>query len=98
GLFLMPPTHLVAARVLGALIPLLLRTRGGPGKLAFNLAHYSLEVTVLLVVWHLVLGAAPPLSPWGWVAIAVTVVITDLLGMSLISLAIAASTGARPRL
>ena len=67
-------------------------------KLAFNLAHYSLEVAVLLVVWHLARGDAAPLSPWGWAALGVAVVVTDLLGMVLISLAIAASTGGRPRL
>ena len=98
GLFVLPPTHLVAARVLGALIPLVLRTRGSVLKVAFNLANYSLEVIVLLVVWHLALDGAAPLSPWGWAAIGIAVVTTDLLGMVLICLAIAASTGSRPRL
>jgi hypothetical protein len=65
GLFVLPPTHLVAARVLGALIPLVLRTRGSVLKVAFNLANYSLEVIVLLLVWHLALDGAAPLSPWG---------------------------------
>jgi diguanylate cyclase (GGDEF)-like protein len=98
GLFVLPPQHLVAARVLGALIPLVLRTRGSVLKVAFNLANYSLEVIVLLVVWHLALNGAAPLSPWGWAAIGIAVVVTDLLGMVLICLAIAASTGGRPRL
>jgi diguanylate cyclase (GGDEF)-like protein len=98
GLFVLAPEHLVAARVLGALIPLILRTRGKAAKLGFNIAHYSLEVAVLLVVWHLALGDARPLSPAGWAAIGIAVLATDLLGMALISLAIAASTGSRPRL
>jgi diguanylate cyclase (GGDEF)-like protein len=98
GLFVLPPQHLVAARVLGALIPLVLRTRGSVLKVAFNLANYSLEVIVLLLVWHLALNGAAPLSPWGWAAIGTAVVVTDLLGMVLICLAIAASTGGRPRL
>jgi diguanylate cyclase (GGDEF)-like protein len=97
GLFVLPPTHFVAARVLGALIPLVLRTRGSGLKVAFNLAHYSLEAVVLLVVWHLLLGSASPLSPWGWAAIGMSVLTTDLLGMVLISLAIATTTGDRPR-
>ena len=98
GLFVLPPQHLVAARVVGALIPLVLRTRGSVLKVAFNLANYSLEVIVLLLVWHLTLNGAAPLSPWGWAAIGIAVVVTDLLGMVLICLAIAASTGGRPRL
>jgi diguanylate cyclase (GGDEF)-like protein len=98
GLFVLPPTHLVAARILGALIPLIFRTRQSILKLAFNLAHYLLEVTVLIVVWQLALGQATPLSPWGWGALGIAVVVTDLIGMVLISLAIASSTGGRPRL
>jgi diguanylate cyclase (GGDEF)-like protein len=97
-LFLLPPGYLIAARLLGALVPLVLRTLGSPAKLAFNLAHYLLEVVVLLVVWHLALGTADPLSPRGWAAIGIAILATDLMGMVLISLAIAASTGSRPRL
>jgi diguanylate cyclase (GGDEF)-like protein len=98
GLFVLSPGDLVAARVVGALVPLVLRTRDSPAKLAFNIAHYSLEVAVLLSVWYLVLADHPPLSPIGWAAIGVAVVATDLMGMLLISLAIAASTHRRPRL
>ncbi len=97
GLFLLPPSHYVLARLLGAVLPLAWRNRRSLHKLAFNVAHYALEAAAVVLVWRLVLGDAGQLSPWGWVAIGVAIVSTDLLGTVLISLAIAVTTGTRPR-
>jgi diguanylate cyclase (GGDEF)-like protein len=98
GLFLVPPTHYVAARVIGSAIPLVLRNRRSMRKLAFNLSQYALEGAAVVVLWRLVLGDASPLSPWGWLAIAVAVVATDALATVLIALAIAATSGDRVKL
>ena len=97
GLFLLPPTHFVVARVVGAAVPLAWRNRGSVRKLAFNLAQYALEAGTVVVVYQLVLGGAAPLSPRGWLAVGLAVVASDLLGTVLITLVIAAHTGTRPQ-
>jgi diguanylate cyclase (GGDEF)-like protein len=96
GLFLVPPTHFVLARVVGAAVPLAWRNRTSLRKLAFNLAQYALEAAVVVTVYHAVLGGAPPLSPRGWLAVGVAVLTSDLLGTVLLTLVIAAHTGTRP--
>jgi diguanylate cyclase (GGDEF)-like protein len=98
GLFIMPPTHFVLARVLGAAIPLAWRNRRSLRKLAFNLAQYALEAATVVVLYQLVLGDSAPLSPRGWLAVGAAVVTSDLLGTMLITLVIAAHTGTRPQL
>ena len=98
GLFIMPPTHYVLARVLGAAVPLAWRNRRSLRKLAFNLAQYALEAATVVVLYQLVLGDAAPLSPRGWLAVGAAVVTSDLLGTMLITLVIAAHTGTRPQL
>ena len=98
GLFIMPPTHYVLARVLGAAVPLAWRNRRSLRKLAFNLAQYALEAATVVVLYQLVLGDAAPLSPRGWLAVGAAVVTSDLLGTLLITLVIAAHTGTRPQL
>jgi diguanylate cyclase (GGDEF)-like protein len=97
GLFLLPPTHFVVARLVGAAVPLAWRNRGSVRKLAFNLAQYALEAGTVLVVYHLVLGGTAPLSPRGWLAVGLAVVASDLLGTVLITLVIAAHTRTRPQ-
>jgi diguanylate cyclase (GGDEF)-like protein len=98
GLFLVPPTHFVLARVVGAAVPLAWRNRSSLRKLAFNLAQYALEAAVVVTVYHAVLSGAPPLSPRGWLAVGVAVLTSDLLGTVLLTLVIAADTGTRPGL
>ena len=97
GLFVLPPTHFVAARLIGAVVPLAWRNRRSLRKLAFNLAQYALEAATVVLLFQFVLGDAPPLSPRGWLAVGVAVVTSDLLGTMLITLVIAAHTGTRPQ-
>ncbi|MGZ4537286.1 MAG: putative bifunctional diguanylate cyclase/phosphodiesterase [Nocardioidaceae bacterium] len=97
GLFLVPPTHFVLARVVGAAAPLAWRNRRSLRKLSFNLAQYALEAGTVVAVYHLLLGDAPSLGPRGWLAVGVAVVTSDLLGTVLITLAIAAHTGTCPQ-
>lgn len=98
GLFLVPPTYFVLARLVGAAVPLAWRNRRSLRKLCFNLAQYALEAGTVVAVYHLVLAGAPPLGPRGWLAVAVAVVCSDVLGTVLITLVIAAHTGTRPEL
>jgi diguanylate cyclase (GGDEF)-like protein len=96
GLFVLPPSHLVVARLLGAVGPLAWRNRRSLRKLWFNLAQYCLEAALVVLLFHLVLGDASPLSPRGWVAVGAAIVLSDLLGTVLLTLVIAADTGTRP--
>jgi diguanylate cyclase (GGDEF)-like protein len=98
GLFLVPPTYFVAARLIGAAIPLAWRNRRSARKLAFNIAQYALEATTVVAVYHLVLGGGQPLGPHGWLAVGTAVVTSDLVGTVLLTLVIAAHTGERPEL
>jgi diguanylate cyclase (GGDEF)-like protein len=98
GLFLLPPTHFILARLIGAAVPLAWRNRRSLRKLAFNLAQYALEAATVVVVYQLALGQAAPLSPRGWLAVGLAVVASDLLCTVLITLVIAAHTGTRPQL
>ena len=98
GLFLVPPTHFVAARLLGALAPLAWRNRRSARKLAFNLAQYALEAGTVVTVFHVALAGSDPLGPHGWLAVGAAVVTSDLLGTVLLTLVIAAHTGTRPAL
>jgi diguanylate cyclase (GGDEF)-like protein len=96
ALFALPPTYVVAVRVAGAVLPVLIRDRRSLRKACFTLAHYALEGAVVVTVFHLALGGHEPLSARGWLALVLAIVAGDTLGMLLISLAIAATTGALP--
>ncbi len=96
GLFLVSPTHLVIARLVGALAPLAWRNRRSLRKLAFNLSQYALEAGTVVAVYQLAAGGAPPLGPRTWLAVGLAVLTSDLLGSILLTLVIAADTGERP--
>lgn len=98
GLFLVAPSYFVLARVVGALLPLVWLNRRSLPKLAFNVAQYAFQAAVVVTLFHLILAEGEPLSPRGWIAVAIAVAATDFLGTLLISLAIAAHNGSRPRL
>jgi diguanylate cyclase (GGDEF)-like protein len=95
GLFVLAPGPFLAARLVGAVVPLVLRHRGSPHKLLFNVAWYSVEASLALLVWHAVQVGHPGLGPGAWLATAAVTVATDLAGTVLIGLAIAADSGSR---
>jgi diguanylate cyclase (GGDEF)-like protein len=95
GLFVLAPGGYLAARLVGAVVPLAVRHRASPHKLLFNLAWYSVEASLALLVWHAVQGTHPGLGPVTWLASGAVTVTTDLVGTTLIGLAIAADSGSR---
>jgi diguanylate cyclase (GGDEF)-like protein len=95
GLFVLAPVPFLVARLAGAAVPLALRHRGSLHKLVFNLAWYSVEASLALLVWHAVQAAGHELGPVTWLASAAVTVATDLAGTALIGLAIAADSGSR---
>ncbi len=96
GLFFVPPDLLVAARLLGAGLTFVAR-RKAPQKAAYNGGLFALETVAAVVCFHLVLAGADPLGPHGWLATFATAALTGLLGSTMVSVAIALSTGEMPR-
>ncbi len=97
GLFLLSPVVFVVVRVLGAVAPRAVENRGSPRKLVFNLAWYSVEASVAVILWQGIVGSAGGIRPLTWLAAGVVTVTVDLLGTAAISLVMAADSGIRPR-
>jgi diguanylate cyclase (GGDEF)-like protein len=95
GLFVLAPVPFLVARLVGAAVPLAVRHRGSPHKLVFNLAWYSVEASIALLVWHGVQAGHHELGPLTWLASAAVTVATDVAGTALIGLAIAADSRSR---
>ena len=97
GLFFLSPLAFVLVRVLGAAAPRALENRGSPRKLVFNLAWYTVEASLAVIIWHGLLASSVELGPMAWLAAGVVTVTVDLIGTLAISLVIATDTGAKPR-
>jgi diguanylate cyclase (GGDEF)-like protein len=97
GLFFLAPVAYVLVRVSGAAVPLAMRNRKSPRKLVFNLAWYTVEASVAVMLWQLVTGPGATLGPSTWLAAGVVTVAVDLLGTFLISLVMSVDAGVRPR-
>jgi diguanylate cyclase (GGDEF)-like protein len=78
GLFFLSPAGLLGARLVGALAALVLVRRQRGRKLVFNLASFSLEVTIALAVFQ---ALVPPsgIGPWVWPAALVATVSADVV-------------------
>src|SRR5688500_335821 len=86
GLFFLTPTEYVLVRVLGAAAPLAWRNRRSLRKLVFNLAWFTVEASLAVILWQLIAGSSGDLGPAAWLAAGVVAVVVDLLGTLLISL------------
>jgi diguanylate cyclase (GGDEF)-like protein len=96
GLFFAPPQLLVLARLVGGGVAYAVE-RKALRKATFNCALFVLETSTAVALWHLVLGAAEPLSPRGWLATGLAVVCTGVISSSLVSGAIFIVSGEAPR-
>nr|WP_231135229.1 GGDEF domain-containing protein [Motilibacter deserti] len=54
----------------------------------FNLGLYALEAAVAVSIYSALLGSADPAGPRGWIAALVALLVTDLLGATLVTLVI----------
>jgi signal transduction histidine kinase len=88
GLALAAPVGLIAGRLVGSAIALVLGRRQPPVKLAFNLGLFYLETTTALVVYRSILGSGAPLDPMGWLAALAAIVAIVVLGLAAIITAI----------
>jgi diguanylate cyclase (GGDEF)-like protein len=79
GLFLVSPTELVTAQILGLLVVLVWHQRQTAVKLAFNLVQKWLIAVSVVLGWRLLLGDGTAYSLRGWVAAVVAIALADLL-------------------
>jgi diguanylate cyclase (GGDEF)-like protein len=88
GFFFAAPWAIVLGRVLGELLYLTIVRRQALLKLTFNLAMHMGEVSLAVLVFHLLSDGDTPLDPISWVAVVVGVVTADLISMTAVTAAI----------
>ncbi|MDQ1710666.1 MAG: hypothetical protein QOE45_116 [Frankiaceae bacterium] len=88
GLFFLPPLALVGTQFVGVALAFALRRRQPPQKLLFNVALYSLEAELALIVFHAVAGAPAQIGQRAWLAALVAVVAQSTVGTVAISVVI----------
>ncbi len=93
GLFFATPAEFVAANVLGAGAALVLHRRQPPIKLAFNISQFALGAVLGVTVFRLLLGDAAATTPVAWLATLGATLVLNVVGISMIAIAIALSEG-----
>ena len=93
GLFFLPVTLVVLARVLASAVVLVLLRRQRGEKLLLNLLSHALEVAVGGVVL-VSIGVPTELGPEAWLAAAAAVIAADLVGGVVVTAAISLHQGA----
>jgi diguanylate cyclase (GGDEF)-like protein len=79
GLLLFPPGQLLAARLVGAALALVIHRRQLSVKLAFNLSNFALETTLAAVIYVAVLGRHAAFSASGLAAAFSSILVASLL-------------------
>src|SRR3954452_18551992 len=97
GLLFCRPEDIVMARLVVAAIALLLHRRQFGTKLLFTLAQLSLQATVAVTLFRLVLGTGLGVSPAGWLAAFTATIAADLVGTGCITLSMVQSEGSFSR-
>ncbi|MDQ3646411.1 MAG: ATP-binding protein [Actinomycetota bacterium] len=97
GLFFSSPEELVFAQLLGAALALSLARRQSPIKLAFNIAHFSLEAGLAATIFHVIVRGHDVLGPAGWIGTFAATLTATIVGVLMIIAAISLSEG-RPDL
>ena len=93
GLFFATPAALFTGQIVGAGLALLVHRRQKPVKLVFNLAEQSLCTGLALLLFRALAGGGGGRL---WIAALVAVAVAHLLGVLLVSGAIAAAERTRP--
>jgi diguanylate cyclase (GGDEF)-like protein len=87
SLFFLTPSATVLAFIAGATLPMILSWRLRGVKLAFNFAQFALQAVTAVLVFRLVLGDAPAMSPRAWIGAGVATLASDVCSVELVSLA-----------
>ena len=97
GLVALAPAELVGARLLGALVALVIVRRQQPIKLLFNVSYFALDAAIAAVVFRAVLGDASPVGGQAWMAAFAATTVGLVVGAIAITLAISAREGRMER-
>lgn len=82
GLILLSPVALLASRLIGSGLALVIFRRARGVKLAYDLALYAAEIATAALLIRLILGTAEPNSAAEWVVvISIVLVVNQLAGM-----------------
>jgi diguanylate cyclase (GGDEF)-like protein len=88
GLFLASPLQLIAGRLVGEALFLIVKERQPPRKLCLNLASFFGECVVLLGVFQLLEGQRSVDQPTMWVRALVAICLADLLSFVIVAYAV----------
>ena len=91
GLFFAAPEQLLLGQMVGAGLGLLLHRRQPLIKLCFNLSNLAFTTGIAVLLFNLILGAADPLGPLGWLATFGVAMLVELVGLVTILTAITLS-------
>src|SRR5512133_1341136 len=83
------PGETLVARAVGTAVVFVLVRRNSPIKLAFNLASYAAQAMVAIVVFGFLVSGHDPMSPYGWLAVALAVIAAETLSTAAITLVLA---------
>ena len=96
GLLLATPQELVIAQVLGPAVVLMLTRGHSPLKLVFNLAQFGLTACLATITLHALAPVPQALGPGLWAAVFAAVLVSSLMGATLVFAAIALAEGVFP--
>jgi diguanylate cyclase (GGDEF)-like protein len=85
GLFLASPGQLIAGRLIGAALLLVLKERQSLEKLTLNLSLFFAECAVLVTVYQLIDGRLAIASPLAWIEALLAVSAADLLSFLVVA-------------
>ena len=93
GLYILSPGTLLLAQFVGAAAAFGFARRQRPTKLVFNLLQLTLTTSVAIVIFRTIVGLGDPFGFVGWGAAMLAAVTASLLGILLVTLAIAIAQG-----
>ncbi len=93
GLTFLAPQQYVTAYVVGAVLALVVAARMRGVKLAFNASMFALEAALGAFTYHAILQGGDPLSPTGWLAVLMAVLVTDVMSAGAVTAAISLTEG-----
>jgi diguanylate cyclase (GGDEF)-like protein len=96
GLYFIRPDLLLLALLLGSGAALALHRRQPAVKLVFNLANLAFTTAFAALLFRVVVQTSDPIGPVGWGATILAAISADVVGLVMISGAIALATGTRP--
>jgi diguanylate cyclase (GGDEF)-like protein len=98
GLVFVSPAALFVARLAGSAVALVGFRRQSRTKIAFNLAYFTVDCGVSILIYRLILGNHSPLDSYGWFAALAATTLSMIIGTVTIAFAIAVVEGAPIRL